>query len=414
MDDIIVTGRSLDGSLRTLSLQVKRELTISGAPSNRDFRDIVAKGLATIRGSEFHTDRDRIGSVTGSIAQQSERAVETVCEWGRSSLDLNSFQAHFAAGVAGEEYRRVYDSVQAALVAACPTATDKDLYLFLRHFVLVTVNLLHEGSTDEAHAVGLLSRCVSAPDSARAHELWQSLILLARDGAGRAAQFDRTCLLGRVRGRFRFTAAPSLQDNLARLREESVAALAEIANEVDGIHSPRLTVVAEVGRVIAEYRFVQIAGLPGVGKSAVLRDVATSYIDTGAVLFLKADRLHGKSWLSHCAELGITWAPLKSTLVEIAAAGTAIVFIDGLDRVEVCNRGVVNDILNLLATDTELADWRVVVTLRDNGLEPLRNWLSPKWLQGGATIVEIKPFSDEEAEFLLMLARISKDSCSEI
>ena len=43
-----------------------------------------------------------------------------------------------------------------------------------------------------------------------------------------------------------------------------------------------------------------------------------------------------------------------------------------------------NDILNLLATDTDLADWRVLATVRDNGLEPLRNWLSPKWLQAGA------------------------------
>jgi hypothetical protein len=87
MDDIIVTGRSLDGSSRTLSLQVKRELTISGAPSNRDFRDTVAKGLATIRGSDFRTDRDRIGAVTGSIAQQPKRALETVCEWAdRASI----------------------------------------------------------------------------------------------------------------------------------------------------------------------------------------------------------------------------------------------------------------------------------------------------------------------------------------
>ena len=64
---------------------------------------------------------------------------------------------------------------------------------------------------------------------------------------------------------------------------------------------------------------------------------------------------------------------------------------------EVRNRGVVNDILNLVATDTDLADWRVLATVRDNGLEPLRNWLSPKWLQAGAAIVEVKSFSDEEA-----------------
>ena len=89
-------------------------------------------------------------------------------------------------------------------------------------------------------------------------------------------------------------------------------------------------------------------------------------------------------------------------------------FIDGLDRVEVCNRGVVNDILNLLAADPELVDWRVVVTVRDNGLEPLRNWLSQKWLEGGANSVEVTPISEEEAVSLRMLGQISKESFSAI
>lgn len=397
MDDIIVTGRSLDGSSQTLSLQVKRELTISPAASNTDFRAIVAKALATLRSNSFRTDRDRIGAVTGTIAAQPARALETVCEWARSSHDLDSFQSRFAEGVASDMHRRVRDAVQAALHAADSTATAADFYLLMRHFVLVTVNLLHEGSTTEAHAVAVLSRCLAPAESARAHELWQSLTGLAREGAGRAAQYDRTKLLGLVRGRFRFAASPSLYDDLARLAEEARAALAEIGDAVDGVHSPRATVVAEIACALAEAKFVQITGLPGTGKSALLRELAVPRAEGGAVLFLKTDRLHGSSWLSHSAALGLTGSDLKATLVEIAASGTPIVFVDGLDRVEVPNRGVVNDVLNLLATDADLADWRVLATARDNGLEPLRTWLSPRWLEAGAASVEVKPFSDGEA-----------------
>ncbi len=400
MDDIIVTGRNLDGSSRTLSLQVKRELTISAAPSYRDFRDVVAKGLATIRGNHFRGDRDRIGAITGTIAPQPKRALETVCEWARSSLDASSFLSRFAAGVASDQRRRVRDAVRTALFAADPSATEADLHNFLRHFVLVTVDFLHEGSTNEASAIGLLSHCLAPAMSARAYDLWQSVVGLAREGAGRATQFDRPSVLSRLRGRFRFTAAPSLHDDLLRLKEESAAALEEISDEVDAVHSPRPTVVAEITRALGQNRFVQVSGLPGVGKSAVMREVVASHAAHGAVLFLKADRLHGGGWLSHSVALGLTGASLKATLVEFAACGTAIIFIDGLDRVEVANRGVVNDVLNLLATDADLADWRVLVTVRDNGLEPLRNWLSPKWLQAGAAAVEVKPFSDEEATII--------------
>jgi hypothetical protein len=255
----------------------------------------------------------------------------------------------------------------------------------MRHFVLVTVNFLHEGSTDEASAVALLSRCLPPAESARAHELWQSLANLTREGAGRATQFDRVTLVSKLRGRFRFTVAPSLHDDLARLAEEARLALAEIGDDVDGVHAPRPTVVGDITRALTETNFVQITGLPGAGKSAVLREVAAALVENGPVLLLKADRLHGASWLAHA-------------LVEIAASGAAMVFIDGLDRVEVANRRVVNDVLNRLATDADLADWRVVASVRDNGLEPLRTWLSPKWLEAGAVSIEVGPFTDDEAK----------------
>ena len=99
--------------------------------------------------------------------------------------------------------------------------------------------------------------------------------------------------------------------------------------------------------------------------------------------------MQGASWLSYAAALGLVGCDLKTALVEIAATATAIVFIDGLDRVEVSNRGVVNDVLNLLANDQDLEDWRVLASVRDSGLEPLRTWLSLKWLQAGTASVEV-------------------------
>ena len=46
MDDVIVEFKD-DGTRRVLSLQVKRQLRITGAVSNTDFRDILAAAAAT-------------------------------------------------------------------------------------------------------------------------------------------------------------------------------------------------------------------------------------------------------------------------------------------------------------------------------------------------------------------------------
>src|SRR5690606_24292178 len=93
---------------------------------------------------------------------------------------------------------------------------------------------------------------------------------------------------------------------------------------------------------------------------------------------------------------------LDSLLTEIALVGTAIVFIDGLDRIEGKDRGVILDVVNSILTSAKLREsWRFVATARDNGLEPLRTWLPPSLLdQNGVSTIEVKPFDDEEADEL--------------
>lgn len=400
MDDLVVKAVGQDGTSATLALQVKRALTISAAKTNADFQDIVAMGWATLTGTDFRLGVDRIGAITGSIAQESKRAVETVCEWARLSPTADDFMARFDAGTANETHRRVRDAFAAALKAAHAGANDGDLHRLLASFVLITRDLLHEGSADEAQTVALLKGYLPPQDAARADELFGRLAQLARDAAGRAGQFTRPILLSQLRGRFRFTPAASLHEDLQRLRGEAECALAEIEDGIQGFHVPRDDALAAVQAALKTKRFLQISGLPGVGKSAVLRRMASTAVTAGPAIVLKADRLEGRGWTGYATARGLTCGDLAALMVEIGAAGTPILFIDGLDRVEVEHRAIVNDFLNILDGTPELADWRVVVTVRDNALEPLRTWLSPRWLAGGAAIVEVNPLSDSEAETL--------------
>jgi hypothetical protein len=56
------------------------------------------------------------------------------------------------------------------------------------------------------------------------------------------------------------------------------------------------------------------------------------------------------------------------------------------------------DLLNTILTSQLLAEWKVVVTARDNGIEPLRTWLPSALLQAsGIGTVAVDPFDDGEA-----------------
>ncbi|MGC2759309.1 hypothetical protein [Candidatus Binatus sp.] len=60
LDDLIVDGLASDDSLARLSLQVKRQLTISAAISNIDFREIVTRAWATMAKEDFREDTNRV------------------------------------------------------------------------------------------------------------------------------------------------------------------------------------------------------------------------------------------------------------------------------------------------------------------------------------------------------------------
>ena len=67
MDDIIVELDD-DGSRRRLSLQAKRKIQISAAATNKDFRDILSRAVATRATDNFNADLDAYGFVAENVA----------------------------------------------------------------------------------------------------------------------------------------------------------------------------------------------------------------------------------------------------------------------------------------------------------------------------------------------------------
>ena len=408
LDDVIVDGRAPDDSLARLSLQVKRQLTISAAASNTDFREIVTCAWATLAKPGFRESADRVGAVTGTVSERSRRSMDAVCGWARASDSVDVFLDHFQDGAASEDRRRILETFRRILAdQANGKVNDAGVYRLLRHFVLIKLDVLHAGATDESHAIERLRSHLQ--DSSRAADLWNKLLRIARDAAGRAAEYSRASLLTELGGAYRLAGARSLREHLdwlneetkKRRNEETKNALSSITNDIAGVEIARPSHIENVNAALKTRRFVHIIGRPGTGKSAVLRACLEAERHKGTVLLLKSDRLTGPSWSAYARALGLTSAGLEPLLCEIAASGSSVLFIDAIDRVEVQNRGILQDILTTIITSPLLENWKVVATSRDTGIEPLRTWLPADFFgeEGVATVV-VEPFDDDESAAL--------------
>jgi len=376
LDDLIVDFRSAQDEAR-LSLQLKRSLTISSAVTNSDFADIVRDAWLTLQKPDFRIDVDRFGAATESVAFQKRRDLSALCDFARASGNLADFERRFRpdgnASVSHSSIREEIADLIERAKGSPPSPTE--LFVFLRHFVLLVFDHLHDAATDPAEAIALLAPALAPQQADRASLVWDRLCSLARKGAGRSQQFVRRDLVVVLIPIVRLSGRPSLRADLAILTTFARNSILDIEDDVGGTTLDRPKLRQDLADARELHRFVQVQGLPGAGKSALLRlDVQQALLE-GPVLFLKSDRLHGTSWLAFARGLGLGIAAIEDLLVEIAGTGTPTVFIDGIDRVELAQRAIILDIARAIIASPELAGWKIVATLRDTGVEHLRTWL---------------------------------------
>ncbi|MCA8426886.1 hypothetical protein LGN30_27295 [Burkholderia seminalis] len=402
LDDVIVDFEDATKGSARLSLQVKRSLTVSKANTNTDFRDIIRDSWATLKKSDFRINADRYGAAVGTVAPAKERALKTLCDWARESLTADHFEARFApGGSAGADITGVKDDVIALLEdAKGAPCTREEVHQFLAHFVLVQFDFLREGATDPPDAINRIRDCLVSDDAAKAPLVWSRVVQLARASAGKSGQFDRARLVRSIASVARLLGATSFRHDLDKLMEVAKSYASLIPDDVGGTKLDRTSVLEDLNAKLTAARVVQIRGLPGSGKSVLVKRALLRVLEHGPVLFLKAEQLEGTNWISYAASHGLSDAPLERLLVEVGAAGTPIFFIDAIDRIEKEHQAIVLDVIRTIVESPLLDHWRVVVSLRDTGIEVLRNWLGDYLDVLKVETLEVGQLSDEEAETL--------------
>lgn len=399
LDDLVVESEGVGAERSTLSLQVKRELVLSAAPSNKDFRSIVAESWRTLQKPTFRPGVDRLGAATSVITDKRKRDAEAVFQLARDAPTLADWEQR--AAKASNARGKVIGAFRSQLERSGEAVSESDLHRLLAHFTIVRLDVLDCGSADCVHALNALRGCLAPEEADRASALWDTLRVLARSLTASAGAIDRPTLVNRLRGMYRLAGARSAAGDIQTLVREARLGLDGIARTVGDTYVERTALIEQVEQAIRRNRFVQITGLPGSGKSALLRQLVERRLAEGPVIFLKADRLAGPTWAHHATAWGLATRDIAPLLIELAAVGHDVLFVDGLDRVEHGQHHVILDLLHEMLRSKALANWRVVTTLRNNEIESVQAWLPPELLRGGLLAsVEVGPFDDAECQQL--------------
>ncbi|MBU5707023.1 hypothetical protein [Pseudomonas aeruginosa] len=393
MDDLVVEIRDEAGK-RNLGLQVKRSLRLTAAPSNSDFLSIMAAAAVTRRLPAFQVGRDAFGFVTEHVAVDSLRSLNRLIEWARADVCGADFNRRFETGGSAAAAERTMRTVLQPLTE---TQTNDEELDFYQHLVALRIDGLGERGTFRGAVITQLKGVLASDQDGQAELLFNRLCQIASDGAGNARKWTRTTLVQQLQGAMRLRCAPSYSADLELIQRYSSANMADILETIGDFRIARPRINKQIQASLGTFRLVNLTGLPGCGKSVALKGEAEEAFDKGPILFLKSDRLLGNSWSAFSAALGLRHSA-EEILTEIGSTGTPVLFIDGIDRVPLDQKGIITDLLKVIESHGTLRNWKVLATSRDQGLEPYRAWFpSSFYREHGIGDVVVDPFNDAEA-----------------
>ncbi len=381
LDDLLIT--SYDGQIqRHVALQIKHKLTFSA--HDQTFQAVISAAWATYtsrEGWQFSVGRDRLGLALGVITGPIREHLLPLLEWARSYLSAREFLNAVNTSHYSDEQKRTYLTAFGTTlrVAAGRPLTDDELWLFLRHLVVLDFDLESEGCRDATIAWNHLLDEIPGRDTAVARTVFHLFIAEAASLAPRAGTINLEELREKVGSLILLRLQRSLEPDLHCLADHSELVLHGIRDDLAGqLYLPRTSLLEATWNALEAAPVTCILGEPGSGKSGVLRSVARQLANEGQVLLLRVGELDYPTLSGFLRDLGVRHA-IHEVLEGLSGTPRRFLLLDGLERLlTLRHKNVLNDLLGAIARQNdslracgipEQHHWKILCTCRTYALQ---------------------------------------------
>lgn len=370
LDDVIVHAHDAHGTSAVLEVQVKRSITF--APGDSVFRDVVEQVAKAVAHENFWTTRHELAVATAKTSRKIDGPYQDVLAWARR---LGSSEVFFQRlrrkGSASEDMRSFVETLREHLKHFGGPTDDETVWLILRRFQILRFDFTADGSESESLARERAVRALHPDDAPRAAALWSTLIERAiriASVGGETTATELTTELGsmfRVAGQRRFVTAR------AAISENSRNVLDDIGDRVGDVTLGRVDRLAKLRAAFDQGRYLEIRGDAGVGKSGLMKHLAEQIATEAAIVVLSPGRTPLRGWGAMRAEISFD-GTARELLTDMAGDGSAVIFLDNLDQFTADERSTVVD---LIRAASDIAGVSVVSTARRTFGSEEPSWL---------------------------------------
>jgi hypothetical protein len=380
-DDIKVICELAGGEAK-LTLQVKRDLSFG--EKDPVFDEVLAALWETFNDPTFKRESDRFGI---AIALEAKRLsdFQAALAWARTSTDSTDFFARINhPGLSNKNQRYFTELLKRKLTSISGRPVDDGtVWAFMARLELLTFDFEAGGSRDELFAISSLRYRLSPDRADRATGLFAKLVDYAAEGHRTAGSYNEATLAAALALTGETLAPPQdCREDLGRLAEHGRFILQRVNSDIGGCHLSRQAIRTDLEAALVSSSLF-IVGPPGVGKSALLRGLVESALESAGAVVFAGDRICGRSWDGFAATLQLK-RPLRDILgaVELGTSKPLLV-VDGIDRAEgVEAQEALNDLLREVRSRNAARPWTLIFTCREGNVATVSNWLCPEAVVG--------------------------------
>lgn len=390
-DDYVLEAVMSNGQSNKAIVQAKRTFTLR--TSDQESVQVLIRALADFRRPAFNQAQDVIVLVISSLSAKIARGLRTLLDCSRASLSSDDMVRRLnLPAYLGAEASKCYQAIVSTLQTNCNPSPDADeVWRFLRHFHVLTLDLDVPHGMTETLIRSLLTASTPNRDSEAAESTWNELIIAALRNAGAATSFRREDLPKTTLERQ--NRPTGFSTGIARLQEDTKI-VAELVRDTvaDTVKLSRSELVSEICQAVEENQITLVIGEAGSGKSAV----AKAAFETGSVGSLgfafRAESLAAPHINEILQGYDLTLEGLRAQTV---LQGRKLVWIESIERLlekPSEQRVAFLDFLRGLRHDP---NWRFLITCRSYSADTVKNALF-----GEVAVrhheVQVSSLSDEE------------------
>lgn len=358
LDDLVLSLSGRRGESHfALSVKSNYQVTAAGFPN--EFVTVVWEQWLGKDTDIFDRSRDHLGLVVGALSQKVHTAWNGLLSQILDADPQRILSRLKKPRATNKLQRNLFRSLACNL--AVEAVSDEETVSLMRRLRILDFDFETVPSVDEQRAVSFCRDVLESQSRADAGDLWDRLLLIARELGPTGGTLELLGLIERLRGKFRLKEFPDYASDVQRINQASERLLEELTDRIAGtVTLDRSADLNRISSLLECHRGIVLLGASGSGKSVLTKKVAVAAKAQGPVAWFDAQTLDEPTFATIERSLCLRHS-LANVFSHITAL-SALLFLDGVDRFSEDAHRNAASLIKASCFEDGKSPWKVILT----------------------------------------------------